>query len=77
MQALFILAYIVTEDENEELNTTSENIVYVIKVLGKTLENPEQYYSAHYDLFALEVVEAVEHLAANENNKVGNNYIIL
>ena len=75
MQALFILAYIVTEDENEELNTTSENIVYVIKVLGKTLENPEQSdnYSAHYDLFAVEVVEAVEHLAANENNKVGNN----
>ncbi|XP_030845200.1 uncharacterized protein LOC764345 isoform X2 [Strongylocentrotus purpuratus] len=67
-KALFILAYIVTEEENIDLNTTSLNIEFIVKVLRRALEDPS-HYSAHYNFFAVEVVEAVQRVAANDHNK--------
>eukprot|EP00057_Strongylocentrotus_purpuratus_P012735 XP_011667209.1 PREDICTED: uncharacterized protein LOC105439671 [Strongylocentrotus purpuratus] len=67
-KALFILAYIVTEEENIDLNTTSLNIEFIVKVLRRALEDPS-HYSAHYNFFAVEVVEAIQRVAANDHNK--------
>eukprot|EP00057_Strongylocentrotus_purpuratus_P018760 XP_011673234.1 PREDICTED: uncharacterized protein LOC105442628 [Strongylocentrotus purpuratus] len=67
-KALFILSYIVTEEENIDLNTTSLNIEYIVKVLRRALEEPS-HYSAHYNFFAVEVMEAVQRVAANDDNK--------
>ncbi|XP_041472786.1 uncharacterized protein LOC121422047 isoform X2 [Lytechinus variegatus] len=67
-KALFILAYIVTEEENADLNTETLNIEFIVKVLRRTLEEPS-HYSAHYNFYAVEVVEAVQRVAANDSNK--------
>ena len=63
------MAYIVTEEENADLNTTSLNIEFIVKILRRALENPD-HYSAHYNFFASEVAEAVQFVAANDDNKV-------
>ena len=58
-----------TEEENAELNTTSLNIEFIVKILRRALESPD-HYSAHYNFFASEVAEAVQYVAANDDNKV-------
>ncbi|XP_071498021.1 uncharacterized protein [Diadema antillarum] len=68
-KALFILAYVVTEEENAELNTSPENISFIIRILRKALNEPN-HYSAHYNYYATEVVEAIEYVASNDKNKV-------
>ncbi|XP_072182071.1 uncharacterized protein [Diadema setosum] len=68
-KVLFILAYVVTEEENAELNTSTENISFIIRILRKALEEPN-HYSAHYNYYAIEVVEAIQYVASNDENKV-------
>ena len=65
-----------TEEENIDLNTTSLNIEFIVKVLRRALEDPS-HYSAHYNFFAVEVVEAVQRVAANDDNKVIMKIIIM
>ncbi|XP_063960399.1 uncharacterized protein LOC129267623 [Lytechinus pictus] len=72
-KALNILAYIVTEDENDKLNTSPKNAEFMVNVLQSTLADDKEksdHYSPNTDHFAIEVVEAIQHLAANDGNKV-------
>ncbi|XP_041471482.1 uncharacterized protein LOC121420981 [Lytechinus variegatus] len=71
-KALNILAYIVTEDENDKLNTSPKNAEFMVNVLQSTLADDKEksdHYSPNTDHFAIEVVEAIQHLAANDGNK--------
>ncbi|XP_071501362.1 uncharacterized protein [Diadema antillarum] len=69
VKAIFILAFIVTEDENAHLNTTNTNIDFIVKILSKALNEPN-HYSAHYNFSSIQVADAMKYLAANDDNKV-------
>ncbi|XP_038051204.1 uncharacterized protein LOC119724293 [Patiria miniata] len=68
-KSLFCLVYLLNEDENEALNTTSSNIEFVIKILGKCLDE-KSHYSRHYTFSAEVVVGGIVYLADNDANKV-------
>ncbi|XP_022095179.1 uncharacterized protein LOC110981688 [Acanthaster planci] len=68
-KALLCLVYLINEDENEALNTTDDNIDFVIKVLGKCL-NEKGHYSEHYTFSAEVVVDGIVYLAGNDSNKL-------
>ncbi|XP_071491518.1 uncharacterized protein [Diadema antillarum] len=68
-KALFTLAYVVTEEENAELNTSIDNIDFIIRILRVALKE-RNHYSAHYNYYAAEVVDAIEYVASNDKNKV-------
>ncbi|XP_038051199.1 uncharacterized protein LOC119724289 isoform X3 [Patiria miniata] len=68
-KALFCLVYLINEDENEALNTADDNINFVLKVLGKCLDQ-RGHYSDHYTFSAEVVVNGIVHMAVNDSNKV-------
>eukprot|EP00057_Strongylocentrotus_purpuratus_P012557 XP_011667031.1 PREDICTED: uncharacterized protein LOC105439571 [Strongylocentrotus purpuratus] len=71
-KAMHILAYIVTEEENENLNTSPKNAEFMVDVLQRTLADDSEksdHYSPNYDQFAVEAVEAIQHLASHDGNK--------
>ncbi|XP_022095328.1 uncharacterized protein LOC110981764 [Acanthaster planci] len=68
-KALFCLVYLINEDENGALNTTDDNIKFVLKVLGKCLEQPG-HYSDHYTFSAEVVVDGIGNMAVNDSNKL-------
>ncbi|XP_071798545.1 uncharacterized protein [Asterias amurensis] len=68
-KALFTLVYLINEDENEALNQGDDNIKFVLKVLGKCLDE-KGHYSKHYTFSAAVVMDGIVYLAANDSNKV-------
>ena len=68
-KAYLILSYIITEEENEIINATDENIAFIIEILKDAL-NSENHFSQKYAFWASEIACGLNHLARNDTNKV-------
>ena len=68
-KAYIILSYIISDDENGVINSTDENIKYIIDILREAL-NSENHFSKTYAFWAKEVACGLNHLAVNDLNKV-------
>lgn len=68
-KAYLILPYIITEDENDLINATDENIAYIVGILRDALES-ENHFSQVYAFWALEIACGLNHLAVNDSNKL-------
>ena len=68
-KAYLILSYIFNETENDIINSTDENIQFIIEILREALEN-ENHFSTKYAFWASEIVCGLNHLAVNDSNKV-------
>ena len=68
-KALIIQAYLITEEENETINSEDKTFKFKLKILASTMKTPE-HYSKIYGFSAIEVISAFNRLAANDNNKV-------
>ena len=68
-KALIIQAYLITEEENETINSEDKTFKFKLKILASTLKTPK-HFSTLYDFSAIEVISAFNRLAANDNNKV-------
>ena len=69
VKAYLILSYIITENENELINTNEENIALIVQILREALAS-ENHYSKTYAFWATEVACGINHLAVNDSNKV-------
>merc|ERR1711976_636453 len=63
-----VLAYLITEEENEIIIGDDANFKFMVKILKSCLEE-ENLHSKKYGFSAHEVVEALNRLAANDQNK--------
>lgn len=68
-KAFLILSYIISEDENDLINATDENIAYIVGILRDALES-ENHFSQFYAFWALEITCGLNHLAINDSNKL-------
>ena len=68
-KAYLILSYLITEDENEIINATDENIAFIIGILKEAL-NSENHFSKTHAFWASEIACGLNHLAVNDLNKV-------
>ena len=68
-KALMVLAYVITEEENEKINGDHNNFKFMVKILKHSMEG-EDLHSKLYGFSAHEIVEALNRLAANDGNKV-------
>ena len=68
-KALIIQAYLISEEENETINSEDKTFKFMLKILASTMKTPE-HYSKIYGFSAIEVISAFNRLAANDNNKV-------
>ena len=68
VKAIINLAYIVNEDENEIINASEKNIGFIAKILSSAME-ATNHRSKRYGFTAIETVQALNNLAANDKNK--------
>ncbi len=68
-KAYLILSYIVNEEENELINSTDENIGFILSILEEALSS-ENHFSQTHAFWAAEIACGLNHLAVNESNKV-------
>ncbi|XP_074653238.1 uncharacterized protein LOC141907481 [Tubulanus polymorphus] len=78
-KVLLILSYLLDETENDILNADDQNISFFIDILRAAL-NSDSHFSKDYGFHASEIVDGLNHLAANDSNKtriVANNALPL
>lgn len=68
-KAFLILSYIISEEENDLINATDENVAYIVGILRDALEN-ENHFSEFYGFWASEIACGINRLAANDSNKL-------
>lgn len=68
-KAFLILSYIISEEENDLINATDENVAYIIDILRDALKN-ENHFSEFYAFWASEITCGLNRLAANDSNKL-------
>lgn len=68
-KAYLILSYVISEDENDLINATDENIAYIVGILCDALDS-ENHFSQVYAFWALEIACGINHLAVNDSNKL-------
>jgi len=67
-KAYLILSYIVSEQENDIINATDENIAYIVHIL-QTAVASENHFSQLHAFWASEIACGLNHLAVNDGNK--------
>ena len=68
LKAGIILAHIINEDENEEINADSKNFTLLVRILESALKSPN-HRSKKYGFHTVELITGLNKLAANEANK--------
>jgi len=56
-KAYLILSYIVSEEENDIINATDENLAYIVEILKAALEG-ENHFASEYAFWAAEIAAA-------------------
>ena len=69
LKAGFLLAYIITEEENEEIYADSKNFAFLVSILENALKSPD-HQSRKYGFQAVELINGLNKLAVNDGNKV-------
>ena len=68
LKANILLAYIITEDENEVINADSKIFTFLVSILESAFTSPD-HHSKKYGFKAVELITALNKLAANDANK--------
>ena len=68
LKASILLAYIITEDENEEINADSKIFTFLVSILENALTSPD-HKAKKYGYQAAELITGLNKLAANDANK--------
>ena len=68
LKAGLLLAYIINEDENEEINADSKNFTLLVRILESALKSPN-HRSKKYGFHTVELITGLNKLAANDANK--------
>ncbi|KAK3585803.1 hypothetical protein CHS0354_010584 [Potamilus streckersoni] len=68
-KVLIVLSYLVSEAENEIINSDDQNISFIIRVLGSAMDS-EKHFSATYGMDVEETLRGLNNLAVNDSNKV-------
>ena len=68
LKAGLLLAYIINEDENEEINADSKNFTFLVSILESALKS-QNHRSKKYGFQATELITGLNKLAANDANK--------
>ncbi|KAL3836546.1 hypothetical protein ACJMK2_021970 [Sinanodonta woodiana] len=68
-KVLIILSYLISEAENEIINSDDQNISFIIQVLGCAMDS-KKHFSATYGMDAQETLRGLNNLAINDGNKV-------
>lgn len=69
LKSFIILSYIISEAENELINSDDDNFVFIFKVLGDALQS-ENHRSSKYGMGVVEVMKGLNNLAINDENKI-------
>ena len=67
-KAQLLLAYIISEDENDVINSDDTNIVFLLKIAADAMKTKERH-SKRYGFRAVEIINGLNKLAANDSNK--------
>jgi len=67
-KAYLILSYVVSEQENDIINATDENIAYIVHILQTAMDS-ENHFSQMHAFWASEIACGLNHLAVNDGNK--------
>ena len=65
--AQLVLAYIITEDENDVINTDDTNIVFLLTIAKDAIASQDHVSSVGFS--AVEILNGLTKLAANDSNK--------
>ena len=65
--AQLMLAYIISEDENEVINSDDTNIVFLLKTAEDAIRSKN--HRSNNGFSALEIIQGLNKLAANDSNK--------
>ncbi|KAL4228744.1 hypothetical protein ACF0H5_011787 [Mactra antiquata] len=69
LKSLIVLSYILSEAENELINSDNDNFVFIFQVLNDAL-NSTQHKSTKYGMNVAEVLKGLNNLAINDENKI-------
>lgn len=69
LKTLIILSYILSEAENEMINSNDDNFLFIFEVLKDSLKMPD-HRSSKFGMTAAEVLKGVNNLAINDENKL-------
>ena len=69
LKASILLAYVITEEENEEIYADSKNFAFLVNILESALNSPD-HQSRKYGFQAVELINGLNKLAVNDGNKV-------
>ncbi|ELT99867.1 hypothetical protein CAPTEDRAFT_226936 [Capitella teleta] len=67
-KAIMLLSYVINETENDIINATDKNLVFMVKMLQAALES-ENHYSKKYGYWAVEVAAGLNRLASCDFNQ--------
>ncbi|XP_077984869.1 uncharacterized protein LOC144439456 [Glandiceps talaboti] len=68
--ALLTLSYIVNEDENDKINTGTENLEFFVRLLKSAVEAENHRSTEHSSFHVTELMAGMIKLAVNDSNKV-------
>ncbi|XP_053372645.1 uncharacterized protein LOC123560565 [Mercenaria mercenaria] len=69
LKSLIILSYILSEAENEMINSDDDNFMFIFKVLGDALQSAS-HKSSKYGMSVVEIMKGLDNLAINDENKI-------
>ena len=69
LKTLIILSYIISEAENEMINSNDDNFVFIFQVLSDSLKTHDRR-SSKFGMSSVEVLKGLNNLAINDENKI-------
>ncbi|KAK7092888.1 uncharacterized protein [Littorina saxatilis] len=68
-KSLMVTSYLVTEQENNVLNSSDDTISFIVQALAESSKS-KHHVSAKYGMSCLEIMKGLNNIAMNDSNKV-------